>query len=286
MGLSVRFINLPIWGRCVSIAAMLLLASCSYGVGKREFRADNVAITARLNKVVVPTDHFKLTTYGKILDQSMPLHVYIEGDGFAWVNKRQISNNPTPTDPLALRLAAQDGAPNILYIARPCQFTPLSEDKQCAQRYWSTDRFAVEVINAVNQAINHYSESLTHSKIEITGYSGGGAVAALVAAQRKDVTFLRTVAGNLDHVALNHYHHVSPMVGSLNAIDVAPKLSHIPQVHFVGGKDKIVPGFIAETFTQKLGELHCSAIVKEEKFTHHEGWVEAWRSLLLIKPEC
>ena len=52
------------------------------------------------------------------------VHVYIEGDGYAWATTTDPSDDPTPINPLALRLAAVDDAPNVLYLARPCQFRP------------------------------------------------------------------------------------------------------------------------------------------------------------------
>ena len=51
------------------------------------------------------------------------LVVYIEGDGSAWISHRVPSDDPTPKDPLAFRLAVMDPAPKVLYLGRPCQFT-------------------------------------------------------------------------------------------------------------------------------------------------------------------
>ena len=33
------------------------------------------------------------------------------------------SDNPTPVNPMLLKLATMDKRPNIVYIARPCQYT-------------------------------------------------------------------------------------------------------------------------------------------------------------------
>jgi hypothetical protein len=38
-------------------------------------------------------------------------HLYIEGDGYAWKNRHEPSNDPTPMNPVAMRLAAADPHP-------------------------------------------------------------------------------------------------------------------------------------------------------------------------------
>lgn len=58
------------------------------------------------------------------------LSIYLEGDGFAWFNSRQPPPDPTPLDPMALRLAQAQPSGNATYLGRPCQ-----------QRYWPHQRF-------------------------------------------------------------------------------------------------------------------------------------------------
>jgi hypothetical protein len=50
-----------------------------------------------------------------------PLNIYIEGDGLSWVNKSVVSQNPTPLNPLGLKLMSIDNTPCKIYLARPCQ---------------------------------------------------------------------------------------------------------------------------------------------------------------------
>ena len=267
-----------------------LLSACQSGIEKRIFTANNIAATAGLTKQEVPTGHFKLATYSRVLNPALPLRVYIEGDGFAWVNKFRLSNNPTPKEPLALTLAADDDYPNILYIARPCQYISLSSDPLCSPNYWSGSRFSPEVIESTNQVIDHFVERLHNQKTELIGFSGGGAVAVLVAAARDDVSLLRTVAGNLDHNALHTYHDVTQLDDSLNPIDAIDRVKNIPQIHFSGEKDTVVPPFIAKAFVDKINnseQPHACAITAEQPgFTHHEGWLNKWRKLLRTWPKC
>ena len=53
------------------------------------------------------------------------VNIYIEGDGRAWLNKNRPSLDPTPKNSLALKLAEIDPAPNVIYLARPCQYSKL-----------------------------------------------------------------------------------------------------------------------------------------------------------------
>lgn len=104
-------------------------------------------------------------------------------------------------------------------------------------------------------------------------------LAALLAERRDDILSLRTVAGNLDHEALNNYHHVSPLRDSLNPIDAATRLKNLPQIHFIGTKDKIVPGFIASNFVRAQGSDRCTRIVRVQA-GHDKGWAQKWPHLL------
>ena len=40
----------------------------------------------------------------------------------SWVDRFTPSSNPTPTNPLAFKMALVDESENIIYLARPCQY--------------------------------------------------------------------------------------------------------------------------------------------------------------------
>ena len=61
----------------------------------------------------------------------------------------------------------------------------------------------------MNEAIDFLIKKYQAGKIELVGYSGGGAVALLLAVRRHDIVSVRTVAGNLNPEAVNQYHKVS-----------------------------------------------------------------------------
>lgn len=251
----------------------------------RDANADAIARPAGLKRMVLKTDPFLLTTFVRLSDAREPVTVYIEGDGLAWLSRTEPSLDPTPKEAIGLVLAAADNSPNVVYIARPCQFTPRAKNPACGVPYWTTKRFAPEVVASVGQALDQIAAQVPGQKLKLVGYSGGGALAVLVAARRKDVALIRTVAGNLDHAEVNRLHGVSPLSGSLNAIDAAAQVAGIPQIHYSGEADTTVPPTIAERFKQASGsKCVTSKIVMGT--THDRGWKERWRDLLRDSLNC
>jgi hypothetical protein len=82
----------------------------------------------------IATRDFVLTAF-VLTDTRAPLDLYIEGDGFAWLSRSEPSLDPTPRAATGLALAAVDSASNVAYLARPCQFTPMSMNPRCAIPY-------------------------------------------------------------------------------------------------------------------------------------------------------
>lgn len=264
--------------------ALLIALTCCGCAGtfpfiSRDKLADDVAFNANLTKAYIQTPNFTLTTYCRFNSPQKPLRVYIEGDGQAWESKRRLSADPTPTQPIALQLAALDTYDNVAYIARPGQYSA-PNSTICDPTYWSQKRFAPEVVDSINQVIDRLKKDANVSGIELIGYSGGGALVVLIASKRTDVLNIRTVAGNLDHEALCEYHEASSLTGSLNPIDVAQKVAKIPQYHFVGDKDKVVPPFVAEKFFRASGCADTIHIIYINNASHTKGWVECWPRLL------
>lgn len=263
--------------------ALPALAGCA--TIDRDANADALAGPVGLKRMIVKTDPFMLTTFARIRDPRQPVTVYIEGDGLAWLSRTEVSLDPTPREAMGLALAALDPSPNVVYLARPCQFTVRAKNPTCGIPYWTGKRFAPEVVAAMGQAVDQVAAQVPGQKINLVGYSGGGAVAVLVAARRSDVSSIRTVAGNLDHAEVNRLAKVSPLSGSLNAIDVAPQVANIPQIHFSGAADTVVPPVIAERFRGAAGG-NCVSVRNIPGTTHETGWRERWRELLAHPPAC
>ena len=250
--------------------------------------ADTMAQEAGFHRTRVRTAPFLLTAYSRIQSPGQPLHIYIEGDGYAWVTRSRVSGDPTPRRPVALELASLDPAPNVVYLARPCQYTPVEMNPACEdEAYWTDKRFSEEVVRSMDQAVDVLVKSVQSPGVHLIGYSGGGAVAVLISARRRDVKSLRTVAGNLDPKGLNKYHKVSPLAeGSLDPMEVAGKLSSIPQYHFVGADDPMVPAFLTASFAEKARDSPCVHVRSIRGVDHVKGWAEAWPRLLELPMNC
>ena len=244
-------------------------------------KASRIAFNAGLNYREIIADPFSLAVYNRIRDKTQPLHVYFEGDGYAFTGNGRPSNNPTPRNPIALKLAIQDTSPNILYIARPYQFVTVFDDVSSIQKYWTTHRFSEEVVASINNVVSRFCKDNGMQSIQLFGFSGGGTLAALIAAQRDDVDLLVTIAGNLDHKLHSEHHKVPMLEDSLNPIDYVNKLRNIQQVHYVGGEDRIVPRKVVDSYVSAMNadESKCK-IISFEKNTHDEGWEESWESIL------
>lgn len=207
--------------------------------------------------------------------QGSTLHVYIEGDGYAWVSRRRPSADPTPREAVALRLAEADPGPGpVLYLARPCQYVSGEDARMCSEKYWTSARLAPEVINSLNAAVEAAKKETGARQVALIGYSGGGGAAALLAAKREDVAFLGTVAGTLDHAAWTARHNVSPLRNSLNPLEAAPQVRHIPQRHVSGRDDAIMPPEISANFCRAV--QRPEACVTVSGVAHDGAWERVW----------
>lgn len=211
------------------------------------------------------------------------LAIYFEGDGFAWINESQASGDPTPRDPVSLRLALAQPEGNAVYLARPCQYVD-AESSGCLTRYWTEMRFAPEVVVASNQAVDRLKEMFGATRLTLVGYSGGGAIAALVAARRTDVELLITVAGNLDHHSWSKTHRLQYLRGSLNPADEILALRSIRQWHLVGAKDAVIPPALAINFVSSFPPVSRPSVYIEPEFDHRCCWVEKWPTLWRSSP--
>lgn len=251
-------------GGCVTLSPLVNLDS----------PVDRVVQASGFKKAFIKTEYFVHTSYYYFGRPGEPVNIYIEGDGRA-----QPSDNPTPKSPFVLELAGIDPAANVAYLARPGQYTEAGLPL-CEAAYWSNKRFSKEVVASMNEAIDQLCLKAKTDKINLIGYSGGAAIAVLIAAGRDDIVSLRTIAGNLDTEALSRYHRAAALGGSLNPIDAAEKIKGLPQRHFAGAKDKIVPLFIAQSFAERLGDKDFGRITVISGATHVKGWRQQWKELL------
>jgi pimeloyl-ACP methyl ester carboxylesterase len=135
------------------------------------------------------------------------------------------------------------------------------------------------VIDAMNEALDVFVSRYPGVKLDMVGYSGGGNIAALLAARRHDIQSLRTVAGNLDVAWVNTLHNVTPMPNAISAMDSAVKLRTLPQIHYSGDADKTVPVDVARRFQQAVGG-NCVRVEVVSGMTHSSDWAAIWPQLL------
>lgn len=263
------------WLICIFLAACITLPLPA----ERRDVADTLARTSGWHALTIPAGSFDLVAY--LPNAPAPAHrltIYLEGDGLAWISSTQVSSDPTPRDPLTLRMALAQPEGATAYLGRPCQYGD-AEASHCPSRYWTSHRFAPEVIVATDRAIDDLKQRFGARRLTLVGYSGGGAVAALVAAHRIDVERLVTVAGNLDTLTWTTYQRVQPLAGSLNPADQIDALCAVPQLHFVGAKDDNITPALVHGFAERFPATQRPVVRVEAGFDHRCCWAEQWPRL-------
>ena len=274
------------------ILCIFLICICSLSIIGCQSDPNKIANKANLYKQLHTTKHFIITSYARSInyaDPTKPLYIYIEGDGQAWISKYKLSNDPTPNDPLALKLASLDQRHNVIYIARPCQFTSHKLDHNCSSQYWSVSRYSKPVVDSINEVITKFKLHMGDRKqdIHLIGYSGGATIAGIIASMRSDVKSLTTIAGNLDHDAVSEFHKTTKLHQSLNLINFAKNLSHIPQIHYIGENDQIIPIEIIKNFVNKVNsfnknnnnQINIANYIILKNIDHYKGWLAIWKKI-------
>ncbi len=267
------------------ILATLILGGCiatsmPYMRGET---AQRIAAPAWMIKRDIPADPYLLRAYERIHDRGGIANVYIEGDG----PSVDPLKDPTPTNPVALHLASKDNAKNLVYIARPCQFNGRIEyPHDCNHSEWQDARFSRDVIDSYEKALDDISARYRIKGFNLVGYSGGAAIAAIIAAERKDILSLRTVSGVLDHNMLQSLSGKPPLTESINPIEKASDLVRMPQYHFIGGQDNAVPPAILNSYLQAIPPSTCIQTLLVQEAEHEAGWVDKWPELLALPVTC
>lgn len=260
----------------------LALAACAHQTGaERSAAIQAQAVSTGWRSQVIHTPQFDLQSFadGRAANGN-PMTIYLEGDGYAWVDGQFPSDDPTPHTPLALQLAmAQPGQGAVAYLGRPCQYLGARTDARCNKTVWTDARFSEDVVRSMDVAIGQLKQQSGAKQITLVGYSGGAAIALLVAARRQDVVRIITVAGNLDPQAWATQMHLRPLNSSLDTAAVVKQTAAIPQVNFVGGKDRVVPPMPAEVFAHKYPVGQQARIINVPDNTHSCCWVQQWPTL-------
>ncbi len=272
-----------------SLLAVLALSGCIATTlpYMRNETAQRIAAPAWMIKRDIPAEGLKLRAYERIHDRGGVANLYIEGEGSAFDTPALWALNPTPENPVALHMATKDKAENLIYLARPCQYTGTDG---CDEVNWKSGRFSQEVLTSYSDALDKIAQRYDISGFNLIGYSGGGAIATILAAQRSDIVSLRTVSGILDHKTLsasvNSTSKNYDFSDSLNPADYAEQLVNIPQYHFIGGQDPYVPPAVLHSYLQSMPPSTCVQTMLIQEAGHDEGWVNKWPDLASLPVNC
>jgi len=168
----------------------------------------------------------------------------IEGDGTAYGPGGNPQADPTPVEPtapkIATALARAYPDSQVIYAARPCQFFNEAELRNCPSTLWTQGRFSAQVRAA-------YLALIGNAKPVIVGYSGGGVIAAHLAAEGK-ASALLTVAAPL---ALNQWAASHGISGFALEDDPLLKRGNIqvPERHIAGSHDRRVSPSVVDRFS-------------------------------------
>ncbi len=135
--------------RGAAVAALLLsLWGCASSPVER---SDRLAEAAGATRTLVTGVGYHHVVYLRHLSSSArSLHVYIGGDGHAFVSRHQVARDPTAERPLALELMLSDEAPSA-YLGRPCYNGP--PDDSCQPLLWTLERYSEAVVASTAAAL-------------------------------------------------------------------------------------------------------------------------------------
>ncbi len=266
--------------KCLLLFLIFLSSCSSLTTDQRKDLIDEVNLS-EFSKNIYTTEFFNIYSLEKIKNNNQ-LTIYIEGDGTSWVDRFTPSSDPTPTDPLAFKLALIDNSENIIYLARPCQY---EWSNNCNKDVWTVAQYSSTVLNSYKEIINHLSKK--YDIIHLVGYSGGaGIVMYLGSIENQNIKSIRTIAGNINHNELSKILNISRLKKSINFYSIEEKIKAVPQIHYYGSKDKTVPNELQISYKERNIENDCVKIQSAHKVSHNEGWLDFWINNNNTIPAC
>ena len=209
------------------------------------------------------------------------LKVYIEGDGLAWLDRFTPSMDPTPNNPLGFKLAIEDKSDNVIYLSRPCQYV---SNSNCNQSIWTNLQYSATVLRSYENILSELSK--TYKEIHLIGYSGGAAITIYLASlEGLNIKSIRTVAGNINPDEIIQLLKLSAYQKTINFYSLEDKIRNLPQTHYYGVKDKVVPIKLHLNYAERNLSNKCTKI-QSVPASHSKGWVEFWKKNYQLNFNC
>jgi hypothetical protein len=246
----------------------LLLAACSSAPKELSL----YALSLGMGREIVAGTVFQHVLFIRAGRPPRTLHVYLDGDGTPW-QAWGPATDPTPRNPLVLRLMALDTAPSV-YLGRPC-YLGLADTPPCSSVLWTAERYSEAVVSSMEAALWRFMVGTKFDRLVWVGYSGGGTLAVLLAPRFEATTDLITIGANLDIDAWTDLHGYSRLAGSLNPSRRPPLPAWIRQHHYVGGKDRVVPERVVAR-----GSIDPGTVIVIPSYDHTCCWEAIWPTLL------
>jgi hypothetical protein len=221
-----------------------------------------------LDQQWLETERFRLLVLQNAADGDH-LRIFIDGDGTPWLGANRVSIDPTPNNPVLLRLMHDADFPAV-YLGRPCYFGT-STGRGCSQRLWTFDRYGAVVVASLCEAANRLSASA--DSVELFGYSGGGALVIRMSACTDKLRRVTTIAGNLDPAAWAEHHGYTP----LNDTVLPAQLPTVAERHWQCAGDEVVPPSVTDNYFRARPDAE-RLIVSE--CTHSTGWEAHWQQIV------
>jgi pimeloyl-ACP methyl ester carboxylesterase len=199
------------------------------------------------------------------------LDIYLDGDGTPVIAGLP-ADDPTPRNPLMLRLLALDARPAI-YLGRPC-YHGRQPPAACSSALWTSARYGEAVVASLAAAVRRFRAGHGFDSLVWFGYSGGGAIAVLLAERFPETEGVVTVAANLDVAAWTHHHRYPALAGSLDPAARPPLQPHIVQRHYVGTTDTVVSRSARTAVSNRTRWIEIAG------FDHTCCWEAIWPQIL------
>ena len=258
---------------CQRPAILLLAVCCLLQISGCVLRPDwqTLSIDGNLESRWLDTGRFRHLVLSN-QEQGSHLRIYVEGDGGPWIRENRVSVDPTPTNPVMLRLM-HDATHPAVYLGRPCYFGTAT-NQECEQRWWTFDRYGQVVVDSMCLAANRISGQRGVQSVELIGYSGGGAIVAGMSACTDRLVSISTIAGNLDPKAWAEHHGYSPL-NDLSPLAIRP--NEVKEIHWQCRDDLNIPPSITDDyFAAREGTIRHIV----DSCSHATGWQQYWSQII------